>query len=271
MGCCFSEVKVQIVCLVFASASGNWAPSPVTLPLHGPGCAPLQAPCLQLLPHPHRHCLDPTAWRFALPHSPPSRDFLPQHSVSKHYLDQLLTLKLLQVKSHRNMRVVRSLRAGLVQALISQIKRIKPKSWSKLLKVTQLISAKITHRVQFSQARLNSAGASWRPRLVFSISLNSLHVIMNVCVQLHLTLWLHGLQPTRLLCPWDSPGKNTGVGCHFLLQGIFLTQGSNPSLLCLLCWQADSLPLSHLGSSRCLARLGGTVDWWSRTPLHLPS
>ena len=28
-----------------------------------------------------------------------------------------------------------------------------------------------------------------------------------------------GLQPTRLLCPWNSPGKNTGVGCHFLLQG----------------------------------------------------
>ena len=35
----------------------------------------------------------------------------------------------------------------------------------------------------------------------------------------------------RLLCPWDSPGKNTGVGCHFLLQGIFLTQGLNPHLL----------------------------------------
>ena len=46
-----------------------------------------------------------------------------------------------------------------------------------------------------------------------------------------------GLQPTRLLCLWDSPGKNTGVGCHFLLQGIFLTQGSNPCLLHLLCWQ----------------------------------
>ena len=41
----------------------------------------------------------------------------------------------------------------------------------------------------------------------------------------------HGLKPTRLLCPWYSPGKNTGVGCHFLLQGIFLTQGSNPGLL----------------------------------------
>ena len=40
-----------------------------------------------------------------------------------------------------------------------------------------------------------------------------------------------GLYPTRLLCPWDSPGKNTGVGYHFLLQGIFLTQGWNPGLL----------------------------------------
>ena len=39
-----------------------------------------------------------------------------------------------------------------------------------------------------------------------------------------------GLQAARLLYPWDFPGKNTGVGCHFLLQGIFLTQGSNPVL-----------------------------------------
>ena len=41
----------------------------------------------------------------------------------------------------------------------------------------------------------------------------------------------HRLQPTRFLCPQDSPGKNTGVGCHFLLQGIFPTQESNPGLL----------------------------------------
>ena len=46
-----------------------------------------------------------------------------------------------------------------------------------------------------------------------------------------LTLEPQGLPSTRLLCPWDVPGKNTGVGCHFLLQGIFLTQGLNPSLL----------------------------------------
>jgi len=41
----------------------------------------------------------------------------------------------------------------------------------------------------------------------------------------------YGLQPTRLHCPWDFPGKNTGVDCHFLLQGIFPTQESNPRLL----------------------------------------
>ena len=40
------------------------------------------------------------------------------------------------------------------------------------------------------------------------------------------SLWSHGL-----FCPWDFPGKNTGVDCHFLLQGIFPTQGSNPGLV----------------------------------------
>ena len=44
-------------------------------------------------------------------------------------------------------------------------------------------------------------------------------------------LQCQGLQPARFLCPWDSPGKNTGVGCHVLLQGIFLTQELNPGLL----------------------------------------
>ena len=56
------------------------------------------------------------------------------------------------------------------------------------------------------------------------------------------SLQSHGLQPTRLLCPQDSPDKNIEVGCCALLQGIFPTQGSNPCLLCLLNWQAGSLP-----------------------------
>ena len=55
----------------------------------------------------------------------------------------------------------------------------------------------------------------------------------------------HGLKPARLLCPWDSPGKNSGVGCHFLLQGIFPTQGSNLGLL--NCKQI-LYHLSHQGS-----------------------
>ena len=44
------------------------------------------------------------------------------------------------------------------------------------------------------------------------------------------SLKLHGLQPARLLCPWDSPGTNARVGCHALLQGIFPTQELNPGL-----------------------------------------
>ena len=59
------------------------------------------------------------------------------------------------------------------------------------------------------------------------------------------SLQLHGVQPTRVFCLWDFPDKNTGVGCHFLLQGIFLTQGSNRSLL--HCRQT-LYHLSHQGS-----------------------
>ena len=58
----------------------------------------------------------------------------------------------------------------------------------------------------------------------------------------------YGLKPTRILSSWDSPGKNTGVGSHSLLQGIFLIQVSKLCLLYRLHWQTDSLPLSHPGS-----------------------
>ena len=51
-----------------------------------------------------------------------------------------------------------------------------------------------------------------------------------MCVLSHSVISI-SLQRARLLCPWDSPGKNIGVGGHALLQGIFLTQGSNPHLL----------------------------------------
>ena len=75
---------------------------------------------------------------------------------------------------------------------------------------------------------------------VFYISLILDHepVILCVCVcvcsVMSSSLQSHGLQPARLLCPWNFPGKNTGVGCHFLLQGIFPTQGFILNVLHLL-------------------------------------
>ena len=62
-------------------------------------------------------------------------------------------------------------------------------------------------------------------------------VIHDACMVSHVWLFVtRGLQPTRLLCSWDFPGKNTVVSSHFLLQRIFLTQRSNSHLLCLLYW-----------------------------------
>ena len=62
------------------------------------------------------------------------------------------------------------------------------------------------------------------------------------------SLQCHGLYPARVLCLWNSPGKNTGEGSHSLLQGIFMAQGSNPSLL--HCRQILD-HLSHQGSPLC--------------------
>ena len=63
---------------------------------------------------------------------------------------------------------------------------------------------------------------------IFSSSSSVSHSVVSDSLQ------PHERELTRLLCSWDSAGRNTGVGCRFLLQGIFLTQGSNPHLLHLL-------------------------------------
>ena len=79
-----------------------------------------------------------------------------------------------------------------------------------------------------------------------------------------------GLQPARLLCPWDSPGKNTAVNCYFLLQGIFLTQG--PS------WPRDWTHVSSIGrwvlypwateEPICYLRNKWSIyDYWESLPL----
>ena len=76
------------------------------------------------------------------------------------------------------------------------------------------------------------------------------------------SLWLHWLGPTRLLCPWDFPGNSIRVDCHFLLQGIFPTQGSNPGLL--HCRQT-LYRLSHQGSA-CIHEVGWNL--WMQS-LHV--
>ena len=66
---------------------------------------------------------------------------------------------------------------------------------------------------------------------------------------------------TRLLCPWDSPGKNTGLGSCAVLQGIFPTWGSNPHLLRPLHWQVVSLPLTQPGHLMGPFEVGNSYLW----------
>ena len=75
------------------------------------------------------------------------------------------------------------------------------------------------------------------------------------------SLGIPGLWPTRLLCPWDFTSKNTGVGCHFLLQGIFPTQGLN---LWLLHW-------SFLREALHTVSLITVLDIWSLWPFPVLS
>ena len=82
-----------------------------------------------------------------------------------------------------------------------------------------------------------SLAKSGSPRLRTSPSMGEAPALKDTCPKIFSlkvwkcymcdSLWSHGLQPTRLLCPWYFPGKKTGVGCQLLLQGIFPTQGSS--------------------------------------------
>ena len=88
-------------------------------------------------------------------------------------------------------------------------------------------------------------------------------VSVCLCVLIHSvvsdSLRSHGLYPARPLCPQDSPGKNPGVGCHFLFQGIFLTRGSSLHFLCLQQWQVDPFLPNYQGTTNI-----------SHTKKHIP-
>ena len=93
-----------------------------------------------------------------------------------------------------------------------------------------------THTYIFIYILFQILSHCWLLQLVSTVPCAIQYVLLPVlytclCSVVSDFLWPRGLGPTRLLCPWDFPVKNTGVSCHFLLQGIFPTQGSNLHLL----------------------------------------
>ena len=90
---------------------------------------------------------------------------------------------------------------------------------------------------------------------------NKMELCMDVCSVSSDSFSPRGLEPIRLLCPWDSPSKNIGVSCHALFQGIFPTQALNPGLLYLLhcrsilypwaTWEAHKVIFEELFKQGC--------------------
>ena len=122
-------------------------------------------------------------------------------------------------------------------------------SWCCLSHFDPLVDSQKCPALSCFRAFLLEVLSSWSTFSQILTGLSSHHIIIVLwwfsLVQL---LQPHGLQPARLLCPWDSPGKNTGEGYHFLLQRIFLPRDwtriepGSPAL------QADSYWLSYEGS-----------------------
>ena len=92
-------------------------------------------------------------------------------------------------------------------------------------------SKRPSHKLRNTKS--HSTNTRWAETLYIHTYIHIYIYIM--CVQSQLSLCSPvDYGPSRLVCPWNFPGKNIGTGCHFLLQGIFLTQESNPHLLSLL-------------------------------------
>ena len=88
----------------------------------------------------------------------------------------------------------------------------------------------------------------------------NLSALKRVCVCVCLCVSVHTWYHARFL--WNFPSRNTGVGCHFLLEGIFLTQGLNPSLFCLLHWQVNRSPLRASLVAQTVKNLPAMRETW---------
>ena len=104
----------------------------------------------------------------------------------------------------------------------------------------------------------------WEAPLCVTHSKYLMHVCMLRCLsQVHLFATLWTVAPTKLLCPWDSPGKNTGLGGQALSQGIFPTQKSNLKFLHLLHCRQILHQLSHQRSPKYLMIISQINDMQS--------
>ena len=99
-----------------------------------------------------------------------------------------------------------------------------------------------------------------RQRLTYVFSI--IPCLMRACSVVSDSLQPHGLQMTKFLCPLDSPGKNTGVGCHFLLQGNLPNPGIKPGSPALL---ADSLPPEPPGKPTSCLLMTKTQSYFLNT------
>ena len=110
----------------------------------------------------------------------------------------------------------------------------------------------------------------WMLKFCFMLELSSLYTMLTCSAaatsrQLSPTVRPYRRQPIRLLCPWDSPGKNTGVGCHFLLQCMKVKSESEVAQLCppsVTPWTAAFQAPPSTGFSR--------QEHWSGLPLPSP-
>ena len=98
----------------------------------------------------------------------------------------------------------------------------------KVVQPTLLFSSNLFHYPKETLYSLRSLSLTCCPQ--FLIANNLLSVAYSESEKMKVLVALLCLTPTRLPCQWNSPGMTTGVGCHFLLQGIFPTQGSNSDL-----------------------------------------
>ena len=107
-----------------------------------------------------------------------------------------------------------------------------PRSWTCVSCVSCIDRHILYHCAPGNPVRLMGLNYSQVP-VAWSLHLCNWNVCVCLLAQSCLTL-CSPMEPSRLFCPWTSLGKDTAVSCHFLLQDIFQTQGSNPHLLCLL-------------------------------------